>query len=76
MGRSGFHSGGITRWSRFLAMPTRVSPAPAAEQKQHQKNDQYGFHGCTSVVGESKSGLCNGRLTSSVPMLELAKTEV
>jgi hypothetical protein len=25
-----------------LAAPTRVSPAPAAEQKQHQENDQYG----------------------------------
>src|ERR1019366_4909560 len=24
--------------------PTRVSPAPATEQKQHQKNNQYGFH--------------------------------
>jgi hypothetical protein len=27
-----------------LAAPTRVSPAPATEQKQHQKNNQYGFH--------------------------------
>jgi hypothetical protein len=27
-----------------LAAPTTVSPAPAAEQKQHQKNNQYGFH--------------------------------
>jgi hypothetical protein len=25
-----------------LAAVTRVSPAPATEQKQHQKNDQYG----------------------------------
>jgi hypothetical protein len=25
-----------------LAAPTRVSPAPATEQKQHQKNNQYG----------------------------------
>jgi hypothetical protein len=25
-----------------LAAPTRVSPAPAAEQKQHHKNNQYG----------------------------------
>ena len=27
-----------------LAAPTRVSPAPATEQKQHHKNNQYGFH--------------------------------
>ncbi len=27
-----------------LAAPTRVSPAPATEQKYHQKNNQYGFH--------------------------------
>jgi hypothetical protein len=27
-----------------LAAPARVSPAPAAEQKQHQKNNQHGFH--------------------------------
>lgn len=27
-----------------LAAPTRVSPAPAAEQKQNQQNNQYGFH--------------------------------
>jgi hypothetical protein len=27
-----------------LAAPTRVSPAPAAEQKHHQQNNQYGFH--------------------------------
>jgi hypothetical protein len=34
-------------WSRVnpviaLAAPTRVSPAPATEQKQHYKNNQYG----------------------------------
>jgi hypothetical protein len=27
-----------------LAAPTRVSPAPATEQEQHHKNNQYGFH--------------------------------
>jgi hypothetical protein len=27
-----------------LVAPTRVSPASAAEQKQHHKNNQYGFH--------------------------------
>lgn len=27
-----------------LAAPATVSPAPAAEQKQHQKNNQYSFH--------------------------------
>ena len=26
-----------------LAAPTRVSPAPATEQKQHQDNDQDSF---------------------------------
>jgi len=28
----------------LLAAPTRVSPAPATEQKQKNKNNQYGFH--------------------------------
>jgi hypothetical protein len=27
-----------------LAAPTRVSPPSATEQKQHQENNQYGFH--------------------------------
>jgi hypothetical protein len=27
-----------------LGAPTRVSPAAAAEQKQHYKNNQYGSH--------------------------------
>jgi len=31
-----------------LVAPTTVSPAPATEQKQHHKNNQYGFHCCTS----------------------------
>jgi hypothetical protein len=30
-----------------LVAPTRVSPASAAEQKQHYQNNQYGFHCCT-----------------------------
>jgi hypothetical protein len=33
-----------------LAAPTRISPAPAADQKQHHKNNQYGFHLVTSPV--------------------------
>jgi hypothetical protein len=28
-----------------LAAPTRVAPAPTAEQKQDYKNNQYGRHG-------------------------------
>jgi hypothetical protein len=28
----------------LLAAPTRVSEPSTAEQKQHQKNDQNGFH--------------------------------
>ena len=60
-----------------LTTPTRVSPAAAAEQKQHQENDQYGLHVYTSIVRKSGSGLWNGRLISSVHcMLELTKTEV
>jgi hypothetical protein len=27
-----------------LAAPTTVSPPPTTEQKQYQKNNQYGFH--------------------------------
>jgi len=30
--------------SRALPAPTRVSPAPATDQKQHQNNDQYSIH--------------------------------
>jgi hypothetical protein len=30
-----------------------VSPAPATEQKQHQENNQYGFHVVTSLVKEA-----------------------
>lgn len=33
-----------------LATPTRVTPAPTTNQKQHQENNQYGFHCCTSSV--------------------------
>jgi hypothetical protein len=28
----------------MLAAPATVSPTSATEQKQHQKNNQYGFH--------------------------------
>ena len=60
-----------------LAAPTRVSPAPATEQKQHQKNNQYGFHVVPHLLGGSWTGLCNGRLTSSLcNMLEVAKADV
>jgi hypothetical protein len=27
-----------------LPAPTRISPTPATEQEQHQKNNQYGRH--------------------------------
>jgi hypothetical protein len=47
-----------------LAIPTRVAPAAATEQKQHYKNNQNGFHVCTSLVRGSRDGLCNGHLTS------------
>jgi hypothetical protein len=30
-----------------LPAPTRISPAPATEQKQHQKNNQQSRHGFT-----------------------------
>jgi hypothetical protein len=33
-----------------LAAPTRVSPTATAEQEQHYKNYQYGFHFVTSLV--------------------------
>ena len=33
-----------------LSAPARVSPAPATEQQQHHKNNQYGFHFWTSTV--------------------------
>jgi hypothetical protein len=59
-----------------LAAPTRVSPAPATEQKQDQKNNQYGFHCCTSLVRGSWTGLWNGRLTSSDFIIEGAKRDV
>jgi hypothetical protein len=60
-----------------LAAPTRVSPASATEQKQHHKNNQYGFHCCTSLVKGSWTGLCNGHLISSLPhMIERGKTGV
>jgi hypothetical protein len=29
---------------KALPAPTRISPAPATEQKQHQKNNQQGRH--------------------------------
>jgi hypothetical protein len=50
----------------ILAAPTRVSPAPATEQKQHHKNNQYGFHCRTSLVRGSWTYLCNGHLISSL----------
>jgi hypothetical protein len=60
-----------------LAAPTRVAPAPATEQKQHQENNQYGFHVVTSLMRGSWTGLCNGRFTSSLcNMIELDKTKV
>jgi hypothetical protein len=40
-----------------LAAPTRVSPAPATEQKQHHKNNQYGFHVVPHLYEEA--GLAN-----------------
>ena len=49
-------------WVIALAAPTRVSPAPATEQKQHHQNNQYGFHCCTSLVRGSWTDLCNGHL--------------
>jgi hypothetical protein len=42
----------IRRFST-LATPTTVSPAPATKQKQHHKNNQYGFHCFTSLVREA-----------------------
>src|ERR1019366_2218030 len=57
-----------------LAAQPGVSPAPATEQKQHHKNDQYGFHCCTSPERRKLTGLCNGRLTSSLHnIIEVAK---
>jgi hypothetical protein len=53
-----------------LTAPTRVSPAPATEQKQHHQNNQYGFHCCTSLVRGSWTDLDNGHLISSLqPMV-------
>jgi hypothetical protein len=45
---------------------TRISPAPAADQKQHYENYQDGLHIRTSLVGGSGNDLCNGRPTSSL----------
>ena len=36
-----------------LPAPTRVSPAPATEQEQHHKNNQYGFHSYNLTLGEA-----------------------
>jgi hypothetical protein len=52
-----------------LAAPTRVSPASATEQKQHHKNNQYGFHCCTSLVRGSWTDLYNGHLISSLHLM-------
>jgi hypothetical protein len=54
---------------RILAAVTRVSPAPATEQKQHQKNDQYGFHCCTSFPRERWAGLGNGHLSPPLHLM-------
>jgi len=60
-----------------LAAVTSITPAPASEQKQHQQNNQYGFHRCTSLVRGSRTGLYNGRLTSSLcSMIKVAKMGV
>jgi hypothetical protein len=60
-----------------LTAPTTISPAPATEQKQHQENNQYGFHVGTSCVKGSWTGLCNGNLTSSLHnIIEVAKGNV
>jgi hypothetical protein len=59
-----------------LAAPTRVSPAPATEQKQHQKNNQYGFHRLY-LTCKGKLGLTfvTTNLISSLHiMLQVAKT--
>jgi hypothetical protein len=52
-----------------LVAPTRVSPAPATEQKQHHKNNQHGFHCCTSLVRGSWTDLDNGHLISSLQLM-------
>jgi hypothetical protein len=60
-----------------LGPPTRVSPPAATEQKQHYENNQYGFHVGTSLVRGSWTGLCNGRLASSLNnIIEVAKKDV
>jgi hypothetical protein len=51
------HGVGSSARRRDLAAPTTVSPAPATEQKQHQENNQYGFHFVTSFVRGSRIGL-------------------
>jgi hypothetical protein len=67
----------VTRSLIALGAPTRVSPAPATEQKQHQKNNQYSIHVVTSFVRGSWTGLCNGRPISSLHnMIEVAQTDV
>jgi hypothetical protein len=44
---------------RDLAAPTRVSPATATEQKQHQDNDQDSFHVTPHVIDRSWIDLWN-----------------
>jgi len=39
-----FLFGPLAKHHRTLTSPARISPASTTEQKQHQDNNQYGYH--------------------------------
>jgi hypothetical protein len=55
----------------------RSRQASANEQKQHQQNNQYGFHVLPHLWEEAGVAFVNGRLASSLlNSTEVAKTNV
>ena len=52
-----------------LATPPTVSPTSATEQKQHHKNNQYGFHMLRLTLKGSWTGLCDDHPIPSLPLM-------